>query len=161
MASKALKIVQAGHPVLREPTVEVTDINADVRQAARRMELAMRASRGLGVAANQIRYRYRMFVYLDGTKSVTVINPVVVDKSDILVEDSERCLSIPGKEFYIPRPKSLTISCIDLAGNERVIEGTDIVARCFAHEIDHLNGVLISDYLGDGNDTLPIGERST
>lgn len=156
----SLRIIQAGHPILREKLEEVENIDIHVERAARRMGYALRVAKGLAVAANQVGYTYRMFVYLNESGApVPVINPVIVEASDNLIEGPEECLSIRGKTFTIPRPEKLTISYIDLAGNEQTVEGEGIMARCFAHEIDHLNGLLISEYLGDVNDDVPTGER--
>ncbi len=88
----------------------------------------------------------RIFTYDVGEGPHVIINPEIVETSGEWVYD-EGCLSVPGMHFEIVRPKVVTMRGIDLDGNEVVIEGDELLARLFQHEIDHLDGVLLLDRL--------------
>jgi peptide deformylase len=75
-----------------------------------------------------------------------LINPEIVEASGEWTYE-EGCLSLPGLTLEIVRPKVVTIRGLDLDGNEVVIEGDEILARCFQHEVDHLDGTLMLDRL--------------
>lgn len=127
----------------------------------RRMELAMRSARGIGLAANQIGYTYNMFIVAPSGKTMVAINPRIVEVSDKLIYDSEGCLSIRGKTFIIPRPEWVTILSTDLDGSLIESNHTDMYARCIMHEIDHLSGRLISDEKDENDNVSHVGKRAT
>jgi peptide deformylase len=133
-----------GDPVLTQPAAEVTDINGSLADLAGAMVEIMYEARGLGVAAPQVGVQKRLFVYQMGEDGdpVTVVNPSVSDSAGEW-EFEEGCLSIPGLYFPIVRPKQILLTGWDLDGNELAIEADEIEARCFQHEIDHLDGVLL------------------
>ncbi|MCM8809340.1 MAG: peptide deformylase, partial [Candidatus Omnitrophica bacterium] len=105
---------------------------------------------GIGLAANQVGILKRIFIAYDKEKEnlITVINPEIVDAKEIEI-DLEGCLSFPEIYFSISRNKVVTVKGINENGKEIIIEGKDLLARCFQHEIDHLNGILIIDYASE------------
>jgi peptide deformylase len=103
----------------------------------------MHDARGLGLAAPQVGVQKRLFVYqLEGHDPVAIINPTIVESRGEW-EFEEGCLSIPGLYFPIVRPKEIHLTGWDLHGKEISIEADEIEARCFQHELDHLDGRLL------------------
>lgn len=104
-------------------------------------------SGGLGLAANQIFLQKRVFVYLKENEEFdVVINPVIKVKKDMITHHNEGCLSVPGRFYDVKRYKTMTIECLDRDGNKRLLKAPNKkTAFIWQHEIDHLNGVLISE----------------
>ncbi len=99
---------------------------------------------GVGLAAPQVGIEQRFFVYDVGDGPEVLLNPVVVASEGEWTYE-EGCLSIPGLSFEIARPKLITVQANDLDGNEIIVVGDELLGRCFLHEIDHLDGVLMFD----------------
>lgn len=137
-----------GDPVLRQAAQPVTDIDGKVARLAEDMLTTMYEAPGLGLAAPQVGVQRRIFVYDVGDGPQVVINPVVEEARGEWAYD-EGCLSIPGLAFELVRPKELLLKGYDLDGNELAIEADDLLARCFQHELDHLDGVLFIERLDD------------
>jgi peptide deformylase len=136
-----------GDPVLTQRASEVTDIDAKLVKLAEDMVATMHDARGLGLAAPQVGVQKRMFVYQMGESDpVTIVNPTVAESRGEW-EYEEGCLSIPGLFFPIVRPKEIHLTGFDLDGNEISIEADEIEARCFQHEMDHLDGRLLLTHL--------------
>lgn len=141
------RIRKYGDKVLRRKSKEVKDIDEKVQKIIKDMKEVLFSAKGIGLAAPQIGILKRIFlaIHPDNKNLIVVINPVIVEKSGKEI-DMEGCLSFPGVYFSIPRAKKVVISGINEKGKEIEIEGDGLLARCFQHEIDHLNGVLIIDY---------------
>jgi peptide deformylase len=137
-----------GDPVLKQRAAEVTDINGSLTKLAQDMVETLHAAPGLGLAAPQVGVQKRLFVYdLDDEEGPkTVVNPVISDATGEWTYD-EGCLSVPGLFFSIVRPKDVHLTGFDLDGNEISIEATELTARLFQHELDHLNGTLLLEHL--------------
>ncbi|HEY1117402.1 MAG TPA: peptide deformylase [Acidimicrobiales bacterium] len=137
-----------GDPVLRAAAAEVTDIDGKVVKLAHDMLETMYEAPGLGLAAPQIGVGKRLFVYdLDPEERAApqvLVNPRIVE-SDGEWTYQEGCLSIPGLSFEIVRPKVVHLVGLDLDGNEVSIEADELTARLFQHELDHLDGVLMTE----------------
>ena len=108
----------------------------------------MRAAAGLGLAAPQVGVQKRLFVYQMGEDEgpKVIVNPVITESRGEW-EFEEGCLSIPGLYFPIVRPKEVHLTGYDLDGNEVSIEADELMARVFQHELDHLDGTLLLEYL--------------
>jgi peptide deformylase len=76
-----------------------------------------------------------------------IVNPVLVEQDVELLDDEEGCLSIPGFACDLPRPRRVVAEGLDVHGEPQRIEGTERLARCLAHETDHLDGILFIDRL--------------
>ncbi|MDP1834750.1 MAG: peptide deformylase [Chlamydiales bacterium] len=151
-----ISLVYYGSPILRqkaEPIGEITDV---VKELAREMSEWVRQHRGLGLAAPQVGYSWRLFVVCfptyasDGRmltgKEVTVfINPRLSRPSKELWTREEACFSIPGVYCPVSRPMHITVEAMDLEGNTFSIDLDGLPARIVMHENDHINGVLIVD----------------
>jgi peptide deformylase len=137
-----------GDPVLRQVTEPVTAFDKGLRKLAGRMFEAMYAADGAGLAANQIGVGLRVFVMdCEGVKAV-LVNPELTDLSEELVEDElEGCLSVPGRHYPTTRSVRASVRGRDEHGEPVELTGEGYVARCFQHEVDHLDGVVYLDRL--------------
>ena len=147
MAPYAIRMV--GDPVLRQRAAEVTTIDGRLAKLADDMIVTMYEAPGVGLAAPQVGVEKRLFVYDIGEGPRTLINPAITESDGEWAFD-EGCLSVPGLSWEIVRPKQVLLTGIDLDGNDVAIEADEILARCFQHEIDHLDGVLLLERL-DGD----------
>jgi peptide deformylase len=149
-----LPIRTYGDPVLRKQANEVTDIDDMIVRLATDMIATVRHAGGLGLAATQVGALPSLFV-IDPTslgieeKPLVVINPKIIETAGEALRE-EGCLSIPGLSEELARPSTVVIEGIDLDGDQITLEGTEVLARAFLHEIDHLNGVLFIDHLTPG-----------
>lgn len=144
MAPYSIRMV--GDPVLRQRAAEVTTIDGRLARLADDMVVTMYDAPGLGLAAPQVGVEKRLFVYDVGEGPKTLINPEIVE-SDGEWAYEEGCLSVPGLSWEIVRPKQVHLRGIDLDGNQVDIEADEVLARCFQHELDHLDGVLLLERL--------------
>ena len=135
-----------GDPVLRQTAAEITDIDGRIARMAHDMVPAMYSAEGLGLAAPQVGIQKRLFVYDIGEGPEVVINPKIAESSGEWGY-MESCLSVPGLSFEIVRPKEVHLVGYDLDGGEVSIEGDEVLARLFQHELDHLDGILLIDHL--------------
>jgi peptide deformylase len=139
----AYQIRLFGDPVLTQRSAEVTEIDGSLSRLVEDMLETMYEARGLGLAAPQVGVQKRLFVYqMEDRDPVAIVNPVVAETRGEW-EFDEGCLSIPGLYFPIVRPKEIHLTGWDLNGNEISIEADELEARCFLHELDHLDGRLL------------------
>ena len=142
-----LDIRVLGDPVLRKPTKRVTEITDELKQLIADMFETMYAAEGIGLAAPQVGRTERLAVVdVDGAK-YTLINPEIVERDGGRGMGEEGCLSIPDIYGDVERSLTVTIRATDENGNEYEATGTELLGRCFQHEIDHLDGKLFIDYL--------------
>ena len=143
----AYQIRLFGDPVLTQRASEVTDIDGKLARLVEDMVETMHDAHGIGLAAPQVGVQKRLFVYqLEDHEPVAIVNPVIKESRGEW-EYEEGCLSIPGLFFPIVRPKEIHLTGYDLEGNEISIEADEIEARCFEHELDHLDGRLLLSML--------------
>jgi peptide deformylase len=137
-----------GDPVLRQRASDVTTVDGSLVQLTEDMVDTLRAAPGLGLAAPQVGVQKRLFVYqmdqAEGPK--VIVNPVITESRGEW-EYEEGCLSIPGLYFPIVRPKEVHLTGYDLDGNEISLDADELTARLFQHELDHLDGTLLLEYL--------------
>jgi peptide deformylase len=135
-----------GDPVLRQRAREVTELNGELARLVDTMIETMNEAHGVGLAAPQVGVQKRLYTYDVGEGPAVLINPEIVDTRDEWTFE-EGCLSVPGLQFDIVRPKVVTVHGVDLDGNEIVIEGDELMGRLIQHEVDHLDGVLLLERL--------------
>lgn len=141
-----LDIRRIGDPVLRTRAAEVTDFDTELRTLVRDLTESMLDAPGVGLAAPQLGVGLRVFTYhVDGVTGY-VVNPVLKLDGD-LEEVEEGCLSIPGLTALPARAPRAVATGFDQHGEPVRIEGTALLAQCFQHETDHLDGVLFIDRL--------------
>ena len=146
----ALQLVrQFPDPVLRTAASPVGEVDDEVRRLVRRMTDVMSSAHGVGLAAPQIGVLRRVLVYRVGEDSDvrTLIDPRLVERSEEMVVDTEGCLSLLGGELSVPieRHASVRVAGLDEQGEQVEYEVEGLEARVIQHEIDHLDGVLITD----------------
>jgi len=144
-------ILRYGADVLHEPATPVADISPDILQLVEDMIQTMYAAPGIGLAATQIGVPLRIFVAdVSAGRSladlITFINPEFVERDGMQLEE-EGCLSVPGFNATLARPSRAVVKGLNRNGAEQVIEGTGLLARCFQHEMDHLEGTVFVDRL--------------
>jgi peptide deformylase len=144
MAPYSIRVV--GDPVLRQRAAEVTNIDGRLAKLAEDMITTMYEAPGVGLAAPQVGVEKRMFVYDVGEGPLTIVNPVIVESAGEWTFD-EGCLSVPGLSWDVVRPKTVLLRGVDLDGNDVEVEADELLARCFQHEVDHLDGVLVLERL--------------
>jgi peptide deformylase len=139
-------IVKDPDPVLREIAKPVPKITPNVIKLLNDMAETMYDAPGVGLAAPQIGILKRVVVMDIGDEHglIELINPEVIAQEGEQF-GPEGCLSIPGLTGDVMRAQKVTVKGLDRDGNEQIIEGTDLLARCILHEVDHLNGVLYTD----------------
>ena len=145
------EIVKYGDTVLQRPAEEVDDITDEILALVDDMIDTMYAASGVGLAAPQVGVSKRILVIdissgrqRDGL--IVMINPSVVRRDGVQTEP-EGCLSVPGFEAPVPRPAELVVRGLGRDGAEHEIVGTELLARAFQHELDHLDGSLFLDRL--------------
>lgn len=155
-----LKIVTgASEPILRKVIQPVTVFDGKLKNIAEEMIETMSAPDpnsdvvGIGLAANQVGLDMRLMIVTLNIETkkkqriVVMVNPEIIEMSEKTVFMEEGCLSLPGESGKVMRPSKLKLRWQNLDGNwaERKFEGWD--ARVIQHEVDHLNGILFTDYL--------------
>ena len=140
---KKLKLITAPNLILNKRVEEFDYEMYDAPQLSVEMIDNMLFHGGLGLSANQLNLNARIFVMRKSTgEFITVINPKIISKSEKTLIDIEGCLSYPNLFLEIPRAKRIQVEYYDENQNKitEVLSGID--ARCFQHELDHLNGVV-------------------
>jgi peptide deformylase len=140
-----------GADVLEKPAELVTNITDEEVRLVQDMVETMYKAPGVGLAANQVGVGKRIMVTdpSAGEKQnqlITVVNPEIVVAEGEQYEE-EGCLSVPGFSASVLRPKTVILRGVDLNGKEITVEGKELRARAFCHEMDHLNGVFFLDHL--------------
>jgi peptide deformylase len=144
-------ILRYGAGVLHAPAAPVAEVSAETRQIVEDMIQTMYAAPGIGLAATQVGLGHRIFVCdlsvgRNAPELMTFINPEFVEREGMQLEE-EGCLSVPGFNATVARPSRVVLKGLDLEGVERSVEATGLLARCFQHEMDHLDGTLFVDRL--------------
>lgn len=137
--------------MLHGPAAPVSEITPDIHRLIDDMVQTMYAAPGIGLAATQVGVPLRIFVadLSAGNRAgelITFINPELLEIEGTQHED-EGCLSVPGFTANVLRPSRAVVKGLDRNGDPQQIEGTGLLARCFQHELDHLDGRLFVDRL--------------
>jgi len=160
----SLQILHYPAAALRRRADPVPKVDQEVRAVAARMIELMKLAEGIGLAAPQVGVPWRLFVahvpdsddpeddrsLTDDPPSATrepvvYVNPVLSEPQRDLVPWDEGCLSLPEIRGEVRRPSQITITATDLGGEPFSIRAGGLLARCWQHEMDHLDGVLIID----------------
>ena len=135
-------IVTEGDEILTKVCRPVEKFDGKLGQLLDDMYETMQEANGVGLAAPQVGIRRRIVVIAVGKGPIELMNPEILRESEEMDEDTEGCLSFPGKYGLVKRPRSVTVRAQDRDGNLFELEGEGLLARAFCHEIDHLDGVL-------------------
>ena len=141
-----LPITVLGQPVLRQETVPVETVTDELRKLADDMIETMRAAEGVGLAAPQVGRSERLCVVEVEDQLLTLFNPEIVAREG-KIKWEEGCLSIPEVYGWVERSQRVKVRAMGRNGEPVEVEGTDLLAVCLQHEIDHLHGKLFLDHL--------------
>ena len=132
-----INLVKYPNEVLLQQCKEV-DLNIiDISKYIDGMIDLMKVHKGIGLAAPQIGLNYRFFMM----ETDMYINPVILEESKDIVIDIEGCLSFPGLSMRVKRAKKVIVEYTDIKGNRQEGKFVNYMARCFQHELDHLDGI--------------------
>ena len=137
--------------VLHEPAAPVTDFTPDLHRLIDDMIQTMYAAPGIGLAATQVGVGLRVFVAdlsvgRNPSDLLVFVNPEFLERDGMQLEE-EGCLSVPGFQATVARPARAVLKGLDRDGRGQTVEATGLLARCFQHEMDHLEGTLFVDRL--------------
>lgn len=138
------KIVTSEDPILRKTSRPVERFNEKLWQLLDDMKETMYKAQGVGLAAVQVGFLRRVVVVDVGDGYLELINPEIIEFSGEEASE-EGCLSVPGESGIVSRPTYVKVKAQNRNGAWRILEGTGLKARCFCHEIDHLDGTLYID----------------
>ena len=154
-----LKIVTVPDPILTQKSKPVEKIDQGILNLIKDMIETCRSAQGIGLAAPQIGQSIRLCVVnLEhmGISPLVLINPRIVKKSWKKSEMEEGCLSVPGVFGIVKRPERIKVRALNLKGQENELNADGLLARVIQHEVDHLDGILITSKIirtTDGTDS--------
>jgi peptide deformylase len=144
-------ILRYGASELHQPAADVATWDDTLQRLIDDMIETMYAAPGIGLAANQIGVPLRLFVIdlslgRNPADLIVMVNPSFVEREGMQLQE-EGCLSVPGFNATVVRPARAVVRGFDRHQNEQTIEGRDLLARAFQHEMDHLDGTVFLDRL--------------
>jgi len=143
--------------ILRKKSDIIHGITKKTVKLIKDMEKTMVKNKGVGLAAPQVGINEQIIlVTLDNKKILPMINPRILEVSDETAIAEEGCLSLPGEWGKVRRPKKVIVEFMTPKGQKTVMKFADFEAREIQHEIDHLDGVLFTDYLKEEDITLDM-----
>ncbi len=140
-------IVKLGDPILSKKSRPVENFDGKLFTILDDMKDTLYKAQGAGLAAVQVGILRRIVVIDCGDGYIELINPEIVEKSEEVQHETEGCLSLPGKFGVTERPKSVIVKAQNREGKWCLYKGEDLKARCFCHELDHLDGILYTSHL--------------
>lgn len=139
-----LNILKEGDEALRKKCRPVEEITPRILQLLDDMHETLEKAQGVGLAAPQVGVLRRIVIVEIGDKKYEMINPEIIATKG-KQEEIEACLSVPDKYGLVKRPAWVKVRATDRNGNVYEAEGDGLMARCFCHEFDHLDGTLYID----------------
>ena len=145
--TKLFGLVPENHPMLKEVLLDFDFKNppVDPSEFASTLVETCKHHRGYGLSANQCGFPYRVFVMGTDNEYVAFFNPEIINVSKETVHLAEGCLSFPLLGLHITRPAEIGVRYQDFNGEWKGATFSGISARCFQHELDHMNGVVYTD----------------
>lgn len=141
----ALRTIRTeGDPVLAKKSRPITEMTPRIRNLIVDMLDTMYDAMGVGLAAPQVGILKQVVVIDVGEGPIVLINPEIVETSGEQTGD-EGCLSVPGMAGQVTRPNYVKVKALDINMEEVEYEGTELLARAFCHEIDHLEGKMYTE----------------
>ena len=142
------KIVEQGDECLTKVCRPVTSFDKRLHELLDDMTETLADANGAGLAAPQVGVLRRLCIVMDEESGeyLELINPEIVAQSGEQT-GLEGCLSVPGKWGIVTRPEKVRVRAQDRDGNWFEVEGDDMTARCFCHEIEHLDGHLYTEHI--------------
>jgi len=144
-------ILRYGERELHAPAANVETFDDSLQRLIDDLIETMYAAPGIGLAATQIGIALRVFVIdtsvgRNASDLIVMVNPSFVEREGSQLEE-EGCLSAPGFNATVVRPRRAVVKGLNREGLEQTVEGVDLLARAFQHEMDHLDGVVFIDRL--------------
>ena len=140
------KILTTREPALHKTCKPVTDFNARLHKLLDDMHETLAQANGVGLAAPQVGILRRVVIVDTGEKLLELVNPELLE-TDGEQEGCEGCLSVPGKYGLVKRPYYAKVRAQDRNGEWFEAEGEELIARCFCHELDHLDGIVYTQVM--------------
>ena len=144
--AKTFSLVKETDPILKEeiPEFDFNNLTINPNEFASTLVETCKLHKGYGLSANQCGFRHRVFVMGHGEEYVAFFNPkVIASRGEIHM--AEGCLSFPFLGLHITRPSEIDVEYQDFNGEKRTATFVGISARCFLHELDHMNGILYTE----------------
>ena len=140
------KIMTVKEPCLHKVCRPVEKFDGKLHKLLDDMKETLAEANGVGLAAPQVGILRRVVVVDTGEEMLELVNPELLETSGEQV-GSEGCLSVPGKYGIVKRPNYAKVRAYDRDGNEFEVEGEELMARCFCHELDHLDGIMYTEIM--------------
>jgi len=145
-----LPLFNENYEMLKEVMPEYTEQlpNSFMSRLCQQLRMTMRKYGGIGLSANQCGVKARVFVLGAGDFQISCINPKVIERSAETLKQDEGCLSYPGLFVKVQRPSWIQVEFTDESGKTVQMRLEGLTARCFEHELDHMNGVRFVEHVG-------------
>ena len=140
------KIMTVKDPCLHKVCRPVEKFDGKLHRLLDDMKETLAEANGVGLAAPQVGILRRVVVVDTGEEMLELVNPELLETSGEQIGD-EGCLSVPGKYGIVKRPNYAKVRAYDRDGNEFEVEGEELMARCFCHELDHLDGIVYTEIM--------------
>ena len=140
------KILTVKDPALHKVCKPVEKFDAKLHKLLDDMAETLEEANGVGLAAPQIGILRRIVIVDTGEEILELVNPTMVETSGEQ-EGAEGCLSVPGKYGIVKRPYYATVRAQDRFGEWFEVQGEELIARCFCHELDHLDGIVYTEVM--------------
>lgn len=140
------KIMTVKEPCLHKVCRPVEKFDGKLHKLLDDMKETLAEANGVGLAAPQVGILRRVVVVDTGEEMLELVNPELLETDGEQV-GSEGCLSVPGKYGIVKRPNYAKVRAYDRDGNEFEVEGEELMARCFCHELDHLDGIVYTEIM--------------
>lgn len=147
---EVLRLYGENHPMLSVPIPEYKDTlpNPIMKNLVARLKMTMKYYSGLGLSANQCGIMQRVFVIGTEHFQFACINPKVIAQSEETTRDNEGCLSFPAIYLKVERPIWCDVEFYEQDGTLKQLRLDGLTARCFLHELDHMNGIKFIEHVG-------------
>ena len=140
------KIMTVKEPCLHKVCRPVEKFDGKLHKLLDDMKETLLDANGVGLAAPKVGILRRVVVVDTGEEMLELVNPELLETSGEQ-EGAEGCLSVPGKYGLVKRPMVAKVRAQDRDGNWFEVEGEELIARCFCHEIDHLDGIVYTEVM--------------
>ena len=140
------KILTDKEPALHKVCKPVEKFDGRLYRLLDDMRETLEQANGVGLAAPQVGILRRVVIVDPGEEILELINPTLVETDGEQI-GAEGCLSVPGKYGLVKRPMYAKVRAQDRDGNWYEAEGEEIIARCFCHELDHLDGIVYTEVM--------------
>ena len=140
------KILTEEESALHKVCKPVTAFDAKLHKLLDDMQQTLLQANGVGLAAPQVGILRRVVIVDTGEEILELVNPSLLETSGEQI-GAEGCLSVPGKYGLVKRPYCAKVRAQDRNGEWYEVEGEELIARCFCHELDHLDGILYTQVM--------------